>query len=473
MVPTLRYAGERIVVMGLGKSGLSAAASLRASGAVVEVWDDKTAALEEGQAKGFAVFDGKAMNLAGVRAVVWSPGVPHSLPKAHALAVKARSENVPLVCDVDLLLEAQSDATVVAITGTNGKSTTTALIAHLFQRAGRKTAVGGNLGIPALDLEPLGLGGIYVLELSSYQLELVQHLACETAVLLNITPDHLDRHGGMEGYIAAKRRIFAGQRPPRTAIIGVDDANCVALYEALRGDGLHRLVPISAQRVIAGGVYVVDGVLTDATGNQPSVILDLCALPRLPGAHNWQNAAAAAAAALAQGIPADVIAAGLKTFPGLKHRQELVSVLNNVSFVNDSKATNADATEKALLCYQNIYWIAGGQAKDGGITSLAPQFPRIRHAFLIGEAADAFADSLEGKVPLALYEDMESAIKEAGEMALAEKFPGATVLLSPACASFDMFKNFEERGDIFRAAVLNLWPEASQALTPDAQRVPT
>ena len=470
MVPTPQYAGERVVVMGLGKSGLSAAASLRAGGAKVEVWDDTAASLNDATSKGFAAFDGKSMNLNGVRAIIWSPGIPHSFPKAHALSVKARAENVPLVCDVDLLLEAQPDATVVAITGTNGKSTTTALTAHLFQQAGRKVAVGGNLGIPALDLEPLERGGTYVLELSSYQLELVPHLACETAVLLNITPDHLDRHGGMDGYIAAKRRIFSNQRPPRIAIIGIDDEHSATLYEALRDDGLHRVIPISVKRAVACGIYVVDGVLVDATGDKPTPILDLRHLPRLPGAHNWQNAAAATAAALSQGIPAGVIAAGLKTFPGLKHRQELVSVVNNVSFINDSKATNADATEKALLCYQNIYWIAGGQAKEGGITSLAPLFTRIRHAFLIGEAAEEFAGVLNGKVPFTRFADMETAIAKAGEIALAEKLPGATVLLSPACASWDMFKSFEHRGDVFRSTVLKLWPQGSAAAMPDIQK---
>jgi UDP-N-acetylmuramoylalanine--D-glutamate ligase len=460
MVPTLRYAGERVLVMGLGKSGLSAAASLRASGAKVQVWDDKPAQVQEGTARGFSAFDGAAMNLEGVRTVVWSPGIPHTLPKAHPLATRARAAGVTLTCDVDLLVEAQTDAAVIGITGTNGKSTTTALTAHVFKHAGRKTAVGGNIGIPALELEPLGLGGTYVLELSSYQLELVPHLHCETAVLLNITPDHLDRHGGLEGYIAAKRRIFSYQRNPRTAIIGIDDAHCAALYDALRRDGLHTVVPISVRIAAPGGFYVQNGVLFDATGASPKEIVDLKTIARLPGAHNWQNAAAVAAIAGAHGLSHAQLVAGLRTFPGLKHRQELVGALQNVTFINDSKATNADAAEKALLCYDNIYWIAGGVAKEGGIAPLAPLFPRIRHAFLIGEAADAFADTLEGKVSLSLYEDMESAIEEAGEMALKDKLPGATVLLSPACASFDMFKSFEERGDRFRDEVRTLWPQA-------------
>ncbi len=459
MVPTFRYAGEKVVVMGLGKSGLSAAASLRASGADVAVWDDQPASLAQGTARGFRTFEGGgdgAAPLSDVRAVVWSPGIPHTFPRPHALATKARAQNIQLACDVDLLLEAQTDASVIGITGTNGKSTTTALVAHVFAQAGRKVAAGGNIGIPALDLEPLGLGGTYVLELSSYQLELVPHLACETAVLLNITADHLDRHGGMEGYIAAKRRIFSYQRPPRVAVIGIDDAPSAALYETLRRDGLHTVWPISAKTVAPGGFYVDQGRLIDATGPAPVTIIDLTTVARLPGAHNWQNAAAAAAAARASGISHEAIAEGMRSFPGLKHRQELVQVVGNVSFINDTKATNADAAEKALACYQNIYWIAGGVPKEGGIRSLAPLFPRIRHAFLIGQAADDFADTLEGHVPFDLYDDMESAIEEAGAMALKAGLPGATVLLSPACASFDQFRDYEARGDAFRAAVEGL-----------------
>ena len=461
MVPVLRFAGERVLVMGLGKSGLSAAAALRAGGAQVIVWDDNTATRSAAVAQGWTAMASGERALDGVKAIIWSPGVPHTHPKPHPLAVQARAANIPLVCDVDLLLEAQPDAAVVAITGTNGKSTTTALTAHLFKHAGRKCAVGGNLGIPALELDPLGLGGIYVLELSSYQLELVPHLAAETSALLNITPDHLDRHGGMDGYIAAKRRIFDTQRIPRTAVIGIDDPICAAMAAELKRDGLHKVTPISVNVATPGGVYVDRGQLIDATDTRPAKIIDLRELPRLPGLHNWQNAAAATAIARSQGLSGMEIAAGLRTFGGLAHRQELVAQIDNASFINDSKATNADAAEKALACYRNIYWIAGGVAKEGGIASLKPYFPRIKHAFLIGDAADDFADTLEGHVPITLYEDLESAVEEAGEMALNDKLPGATVLLSPACASFDMFKNFEERGEAFRAEVHALWPQAN------------
>jgi UDP-N-acetylmuramoylalanine--D-glutamate ligase len=464
MIPTLRYAGERVVVMGLGKSGQSAAESLRASGADVRVWDDQAAQLASATARGFSAFDGANPDFDNVRALVWSPGVPHTFPKPHAIAERARAAGMRLACDVDLLLESQTDASVIGITGTNGKSTTTALIAHLFACAGREIAVGGNLGVPALDLEPLGFGGTYVLELSSYQLELVPHLACETAVLLNITPDHLDRHGGMDGYIAAKQRIFAGQRHPRTAVIGIDDTYAAALCATLAADGVHATIPISVKQPVFGGVYVEHGLLIDATRQCPVTLTDLNAVPMLPGAHNWQNAAAATAVALAHGISGDAITSGIVSFPGLKHRQELVVTVGHTTFINDSKATNANAAEKALLCYDNIYWIAGGQAKEGGIVSLKPLFPRVRQAFLIGESADDIAAALEGHVPFALYEDLETAVEEAGVAALRDSAP-ATVLLSPACASFDMFKNFEERGDLFRAEVLRHWPDGKRAQT--------
>jgi UDP-N-acetylmuramoylalanine--D-glutamate ligase len=465
MIPVVTFAGQRVGVMGLGKSGRSAAAALKAGGAHVAVWDDKPEARKSAQAAGWTLLDPAAAQL-DVAALIWSPGVPHTLPQPHPLALAARAQNVPIVCDVDLLCRAQEAAAFVGITGTNGKSTTTALTGHIFKHAGRPTAVGGNLGTPALDLPALGAFGTYVLELSSYQLELVPSLALETAVFLNITPDHLDRHGSMDGYVAAKKRIFAGQRHPHAAVVGIDDAYSAAVRDALVRAGSHRVIPISVKQAVPGGVYVDNGMLIDATDRGPREIADLRALPRLPGEHNWQNAAAAAAAALSQGIPAPVIAAGLKTFAGLPHRQELVAVVDGVAFVNDSKATNADAAEKALRCYQNIYWIAGGIAKEGGIAPLAPLFPRIRHAFLIGQAADDFADMLEGKVPHDLYEDLETAIEDAGTRALKEKLPGAVVLLSPACASFDMFKSFEERGDRFRVEVLNLWPQSRAAAAP-------
>lgn len=460
MVPALIFAGERAVVVGLGKSGLSAATALRAAGADVSVWDDAPDARARASEQKLRLFDAKSDSLDRVGCLVWSPGVPHTFPKPHPLAVRARAMDIPLVCDVDLLAQAEPAASFVGITGTNGKSTTTALTAHVLKSSGRRVAVGGNLGTPALDLDPVGPFGTYVIELSSYQLELTPHLSCDVAVLLNLTPDHIDRHGTMDGYIAAKMHVFDRPRFPAAAVIGVDDPHCRAIAERLKGTGSHHIIPVSVERAVPGGVYAENGVLMDATEGRPRPVVELAALARLPGRHNWQNAAAATAVARVLGMHGPAIAAALSSFAGLAHRQELVATVKGVRFINDSKATNADATEKALACYDNIHWIAGGRAKDGGIASLAPHFPRIRHAYLIGEAADQFADTLEGKVKFDLYDDLETAIGDAGKAAFKSKKEGAVVLLSPACASFDMFKNFEERGDRFRAEVFDLWPES-------------
>ncbi len=456
--------------MGLGKSGLSAAAALKAGGAVVSVWDDKAEARDAAQKAGWALLDVEAARL-DVVVLIWSPGIPHTLPKPHPVAVKARAQNIPVVCDVDLLCRAQEGASFIGITGTNGKSTTTSLMAHVLRCANRAVEVGGNLGTPALDLASVGALSTYVLELSSYQLELVPAMSLETAIFLNITPDHIDRHGDMAGYVKAKKRIFENMRFPRTAVIGIDDQYCAALRDELVAGGTHNVLPISTKHVVRGGVYVDGGLLMDATQGHATMLTDLKTIPTLPGEHNWQNAAAVTAAALSQGISATTIVNALTTFKGLAHRQELVATINGVPFINDSKATNADAAEKALRCYQNIYWIAGGLAKEGGIEPLAPLFPRIRQAFLIGEAADDFADTLEkNNVAHDLYEDLETAIEDAGERAMTEKLPGAVVLLSPACASWDMFKSFEHRGDVFRNEVLELWPQNGNA-KPQSGRV--
>jgi UDP-N-acetylmuramoylalanine--D-glutamate ligase len=290
-----------------------------------------------------------------------------------------------------------------------------------------------------------------VLELSSYQLELIRTAAFDVAVLLNITPDHLDRHGGMAGYVAAKRRLFDLQRPRGVAVIGVDDEHGRTIAGELAREDKLRVLPISANRKVAGGVYVIDGKLYDDIDGRNALIVDLAGARSLPGAHNWQNAAAAFAAATSVGIPADVIARALLSYPGLPHRQETVEIIDGVRFVNDSKATNADATSKALVCYDAIYWIAGGLAKEGGIESLEPLHPRIRHAFLIGKAAEDFARTIEGKVAYTQCGNLATALTRAAAMAQREKVAGAVVLLSPACASFDQFANFEARGDAFRS----------------------
>ena len=394
-----------------------------------------------------------------------SPGIPHSFPAPHPAVVTARAAGAEIIGDIELLGRVQPQATVVGITGTNGKSTTTALLGHILAVAGRRAEVGGNLGTPALALAPLGAAGTYVLEMSSFQLELVATVAFDVAVLLNITPDHLDRHGGMDGYIAAKRRIFAHQDRAATAVIGIDDPICRDIAANLQRNGLPQVVPISASETAPRGVYADrDGRLIDAIGEQAVPVLALAEAERLPGRHNWQNAAAAYAAARALGVPIEAAARAIRSFPGLAHRQELVTTIDGVRFINDSKATNADAAATALACYQAIYWIAGGLPKAGGITSLTPYFGRLRHAFLIGAATEEFAATLDHQVAFTRCGNLATALAAAAEAARRDRAPGAVVLLSPACASYDQFADFAARGDTFRGLVAELAAAATGRL---------
>ena len=448
------FEGRRVAVLGLAKSGRAAAHSLAAGGTEVLAWDDNPA-VREAVASEIPLHDLAAVDWRDIPALVLSPGIPLSFPEPHPVVLRAGAAGAEIIGDIELLGRAQSAARYVGITGTNGKSTTTALSGHILAAAGRRIEVGGNLGTPALTLAPLGAAETYVLEASSFQLDLITSLAFDVSVLLNITPDHLERHGDMDGYIAAKRRIFARQTGTATAIIGIDDPICRDLCAQLRRGGLARVVPISVNQPVAGGVYVEDGWLVDALDAKPVRVLDLTLAERLPGAHNWQNAAAAYAVSRAGGVETAAVTAAICSFPGLAHRQELVDTIDGIRYINDSKATNADATEKALLCYPAIYWIAGGLPKAGGITPLAPHFGRLRHAFLIGRATEEFAATLDGSVPFTRCGDLATALAMASERARRDGVPGAVVLLSPACASYDQFKNFEERGDRFRELVLD------------------
>jgi UDP-N-acetylmuramoylalanine--D-glutamate ligase len=451
MVPVAGFGGRKLGVLGLARSGRAAVEALTAGGAEVLAWDDNE------KVRGAADFPlTDAAQWRGLAALVLSPGIPTTFPKPHPAVIRAREAGTPIIGDLELLYRAQEDARFIGITGTNGKSTTTALIGHILHEAGVATEVGGNLGTAALSLAPLGAGGHYVLEASSYQLELLATMVFDIAVLLNITPDHLDRHGGMDGYIAAKEHIFDRQGADATAVIGVDDDICAAMYERLR-QGPRRVVPISVDRAVEGGVYVQNSQLVDAIEGSPTPVLDLARAERLPGAHNWQNACAAYAVARRAGLSAEVATAAILSFPGLAHRQELVDTIDGVRYINDSKATNADASEKALMCYPAIYWIAGGLPKAGGIVPLAPYFGRLRHTFLIGNATEEFAATLDdGKSPYTRCGDLATALAAADRMARAEHVLGAVVLLSPACASFDQFTDFEARGDRFRGLVAAL-----------------
>jgi UDP-N-acetylmuramoylalanine--D-glutamate ligase len=445
------FAGLPVAVLGLGKSGLAAARALHASGAEVWAWDDSEDQRAKARAEEIPLVDLNRANWQEVTSLILSPGIPHSFPVPHPIVAEAKKHDVEIIGDIELLARAQRNARYLGITGTNGKSTTTALIGHILKLSARRVEVGGNLGTPVLTLEALESDGIYVLEMSSYQLELTLSITFDVAVLLNITPDHLERHGGLEGYVKAKRLIFHRQTKPRTAIVGVDDATCRAIHDALKQAGEQIVVGISGERAVPGGVYVENGVLIDDSDGKGVAAIDLKEVASLPGSHNGQNAAAAYAACKAVGVDPAVICACLRSFPGLAHRQQIVAVVDGVPYINDSKATNADAAAKALACYDRILWIAGGRAKEGGLAGLEPFYGRIAQAFLIGEAAEDFAKTLEGHVPVSLAGTIAQAVTAAADAA--SHLPGSVVLLSPACASFDQFPNFEKRGEAFVAAV--------------------
>jgi UDP-N-acetylmuramoylalanine--D-glutamate ligase len=455
MIEVNQFRNQTVAVLGLARSGLAAAAALKSGGAKVVAWDDAPSRRAEAMRAGFDIVD-LAADLVDAKALVLSPGIPHTFPKPHPAAARAKAIGVPIIGDIELLALARKAARFAAITGTNGKSTTTALIGHILAGSGRQVAVGGNLGVPALQLEALGADGIYVLELSSYQLELTHSLVVDVAVLLNVTPDHLDRHGGMDGYVAAKRRLFRGQTAQHTAVVGVDDDICRGIFAALADAGRQRVVPISGHRIVERGVYVANGTLIDDLDGAKRPVLAMVEALRLPGVHNSQNAAAAYAATRAFGCESGAIVQAIKTFPGLAHRQELIATIDGIRYVNDSKATNADAAEKALVCYDDVYWIAGGRPKEDGIDALAPLFPRIRRAFLIGEAAERFAHTLDGRVAYEVSGTLDAAVAAARRAALNDRQRGAVVLLSPACASFDQFRDFEDRGEHFRRLVEQL-----------------
>jgi len=470
MIPLPQYKGRTVAVMGLGRSGVAAALALAASGAEVWAWDDDAATRRRAEAESVPLVDLMSCDWRAPKILVLSPGIPFHFPAPHPVAALARSAGCEILGDIELLGRAKGAARLCGVTGTNGKSTTTALIGHILTQAGVSAQVGGNLGPPALALAPLGGDGTYVLEVSSFQLDLTDTVAFDVAVLLNITPDHLYRHGGLEGYVAAKRRIFRNQVASQTAVVGVDDELSRRVFEEMKAAGGPRVVPVSAERRVEGGAFAVEGVLHDALEGPDAAILNLAAAPRLPGVHNWQNAAAAYAAVRALGVPREAAVAGIGTFPGLAHRQELVAVVDGVRYVNDSKATNADATAKALACYRDIYWIAGGQPKEGGIRSLEPWFGNIAHAFLIGDAEAEFAETLEGRVPYTRCGDLAAAVAKAAAMARADRRPAPVVLLSPACASFDQWANFEARGDAFKKLVADL--SGSRNPHPEPPRLP-
>lgn len=421
MITSPAFRGKRYAVLGLARSGLATVNALVASGAEVTAWDGR----EEARAAlptGVAIGNPEEIELSGFDALVVSPGVPLN---SHPVALRAKEAGVPIIGDIELFAQARASLPphkVVGITGTNGKSTTTALIHHMCEVAGLPTTLGGNIGLPILGQAPLPESGIYVLELSSYQIDLTQRLDCDVAVLLNITPDHLDRYDGFAAYAASKARIFEMQSPDHVAVIAIGDTPS---YE------VSRAAPANVRTIAPGGC------------------LDQSRWPRLQGPHNAQNALAAIEAATALGVSQEAINTALVSFPGLPHRMESVRVRNGVEFINDSKATNAEAAAPALAAYPSIHWILGGLAKTADLDPCRPHFGHVKAAYTIGASGSAFAEILRGDMPVVECETLDRAVTLAADAAE----EGETVLLSPACASFDQFADFEDRGRQFRAEV--------------------
>ena len=464
MIPVPGFEGRRVAVFGLGRSGITAARALQAGGAIPILWDDGVSGRMQAQAEGFQVQDLTVADWSGFAALVLSPGAPLTHPKPHWTVDRAREAGVPVIGDVELFARAIAVAPegrrprVVAITGTNGKSTTTALIGWVLKSAGLTVHVGGNIGIGVLALPEPTPDAVYVIEVSSYQLDLTTTFAPDVAILTNVSPDHLDRHGGMAGYVAAKARIFAGQRPDAVAIIGVDESWGQGIARGLT----QRVITVSSDPYPPRGEgYVAQAGALLKDGER---IADLTPARSLPGRHNAQNAAFAYAAALALGVSHAAAVKGLLTFPGLAHRMETVAQIGPVRFVNDSKATNADAARQALASYPSVFWIAGGVPKAGGIDDLTDLFARVTRAYLIGQAAPAFAETL-GDTPHVIAHTLDAAVTAAAADAADAAAAGGEqiVLLSPACASFDQFADFEARGEAFRAALLNLAPTPESA----------
>ncbi|MGP2493213.1 UDP-N-acetylmuramoyl-L-alanine--D-glutamate ligase [Mesorhizobium sp. PUT5] len=454
MIPATSFSGKRVALFGLGGSGTATAHSLIAGGAEVLCWDDNPDSVAKAAAEGIPTGDLREADWSGFAAFVLSPGVPLTHPKPHWTVELARGAGVEVIGDIELFCRERNrqarDAPFIAITGTNGKSTTTALIAHILKTAGRDTQMGGNIGRAVMTLDPPEPQRHYVVECSSYQIDLAPSINPTAGVLLNLTPDHLDRHGTMQHYASIKERLVAGSD---TAIVGVDDAYCVQIADRLESVG-KQVVRISKRLPLTDGYFAAGTDLMEAVDGRYSRIAFLEDIGSLRGQHNAQNALAAVAACLKVGLELGEIQKGLESFPGLAHRMEQVARKGHVLFVNDSKATNADAAAPALSSFGRIYWIAGGLPKEGGIEPLRGFFPRIVKAYLIGEAAPAFAATLGEAVPYEISGTLAAAVDHAAREAAKDGGKEeAVVLLSPACASFDQFRNFELRGEAFRQAV--------------------
>ena len=438
MIPTKEWSGKTVAVLGLARSGLAGVESLVAGDVNVLAWDNKESLRHEAEAAGATIQDLDTVDWSQVDGFFLSPGIPHLPDQASPTVLKALEAEVPIISDIDLLYNSQSDQKFIGITGTNGKSTTTALVGHLLTTAKIPNQTGGNIGRAALDLDILPQEGVYVLELSSYQLERMEIAQFDSALLLNIKPDHLERHGNMEGYVKAKARLF--ERVKLSKIISQDDEHSCQVLAQNPG-----ATPVSCnsktQMRIEGGI-LMDG---------ETAIIDLKKTPSLFAEHNWQNALGAYAVTKFLGISQEDYVKGFQTFPGLEHRQERVLEKDNILYINDSKATNVDSALQALKAYENIYWIVGGRAKQDDYQECLKYAPHIKHVYAIGEARKTISEALSGTLKVTSLETLDQALIQARKDVNGAS--NAVVLLSPACASFDQFKDFEARGEHFKHLV--------------------
>jgi UDP-N-acetylmuramoylalanine--D-glutamate ligase len=453
MTPATTFGGRTVALFGLGGSGLATALALQAGGAEVVAWDDSPTSVAKAAGQGVGTGDLRSADWSRFAALVLSPGVPLTHPEPHWTVPLAKAAGVEVIGDIELFCRERAklapEAPFVAITGTNGKSTTTALVAHILREAGRDVQMGGNIGTAILSLAPPARDRVHVVEMSSFQIDLTPSLKPSTGVLLNVSPDHLDRHGTMESYAGIKERLV---RAADLAVVGVDDDLSLSVAER-RAKAARPLRRVSLQPLRDDGVFAQGTTLVQVEAGRRAAVADLAGIGSLRGSHNAQNAAAAFAVASVLGVSPQAIQAALSSFPGLPHRMEEVGRREAALFVNDSKATNADSAEKALASFDRIFWIVGGRAKAGGITGLTAYFPKIAKAYLIGESSDDFARALEGRVPYVRSGTLDMAVAEAAEDAARSGEREPVVLLSPACASYDQFPNYEVRGDRFRDLV--------------------
>ena len=461
MIPLTQFSRKNIAVLGLGKTGLSVCRALQAGGAEVFAWDDNETTRIAAAAQGIPIVSADQLNWYTLSGLVISPGIPNQHP-----IIKAASYNeVPLFGDLDLLQLHCPKAHYIGITGTNGKSTTTALVAHILKEAGLSSEAGGNIGVPTTSLDPPPAQGshVYVLEVSSYQLSHARNFHANVTALLNISADHLERHGSMENYVKAKRLIFEHQSSKDTAVIGIDSTFSRNIFKELQQQKGPRLIPVSVVETLKKGIYQEKGWLVDALETSPQRLLNMRQLTRTPGMHNWQNCMVAYAICRALGLEKDRIIRAIRTFAGLPHRQELVAVHRGIRYINDSKATNGDAAARALVCYKPIHWILGGRPKETDLDIVVPYFNRITKAYTIGEATERYAEIFSGhNIPVEPCYKLETAVTAAHRDAQEMGTDNAVVLLSPACASFDQYDNYEARGNAFRLSVKEMLEEENR-----------